>query len=361
MATFAELDDNNCVVQVVVINDEDCLDENGNESEEVGVAFCQSLYGGRWLQTSINTRGNVHYMPDGVTPSGQPPFRANYGSVGSVYVAERDVFVNPKPYDWYRFDPVMLDWYCPHDIDPETGQLDDARRGGYILQVPLKVDGSDVFVDGLLMHQYCTKNDYYAVDLNAAYNLMQTGDLNTNDNWMMAALFDRFGIEFASMMKHSVVFDLTPIAQINYLYVLDENMYDAFAPLRERMRNLSIPYGAPTLHELFRLIIEWAWAHTDLGNEEYPARYCHNILRVLQMPLNVRDALIEQVPYQQVGKFLARDPEARVLRDLDEIVPCPLEFTEWLDGVLNTYKFRQHNTDFNFDPNNISYSYPGGE
>ena len=56
MAHFAQLDDNNVVTNVIVIADSDTPDENGNEVESIGAAFCQNLLGGRWVQTSYKAR-----------------------------------------------------------------------------------------------------------------------------------------------------------------------------------------------------------------------------------------------------------------------------------------------------------------
>ena len=81
MAHFAQLDDNNTVLQVIVVHNNECLDENGNESEAVGVAFCQSLLGGNWKQTSYN--GNMRF---------------NYAGIGYQYDAIRNAFIAPKPY-----------------------------------------------------------------------------------------------------------------------------------------------------------------------------------------------------------------------------------------------------------------------
>lgn len=39
MAHFAQLDENNMVTQVIVVANDKCLDSDGNESEEIGVAF----------------------------------------------------------------------------------------------------------------------------------------------------------------------------------------------------------------------------------------------------------------------------------------------------------------------------------
>jgi len=68
------------VLQVIVVNNNELLDENGNESEAVGIAFCESLFGTEtlWKQTSYN--GN---------------FRGVYAGIGYVYDPAADVFVCP--------------------------------------------------------------------------------------------------------------------------------------------------------------------------------------------------------------------------------------------------------------------------
>jgi len=78
MAHFAEIDENNVVLRVIVVSNDDCKDENGNESEAVGAAFCNRLLGGVWKQTSYNAN-----------------FRGVYAGIGYTYNAEFDVFVPP--------------------------------------------------------------------------------------------------------------------------------------------------------------------------------------------------------------------------------------------------------------------------
>ena len=95
MAHFAELDENNIVLRVTVVNDEDCLDENGIESEAVGGKFCQDLLGGRWVQTSYNNR-----------------IRKQYAGVGYTYNEEANVFVAPQPYRGWIMDE-NFDWNPP--------------------------------------------------------------------------------------------------------------------------------------------------------------------------------------------------------------------------------------------------------
>lgn len=80
MAYFAKLDENNVVERVIAVNNEVILDENGNENEAVGVAFCNSLEEGRWVQASFSRR-----------------IRRAFPSPGSVYLEELDGFQPPPP------------------------------------------------------------------------------------------------------------------------------------------------------------------------------------------------------------------------------------------------------------------------
>ena len=76
MAHFAELDENNIVQRVIVVGNDVLKDATGQENEELGKAFCQSLLGGNWVQTSYN--GN---------------FRKMYAGIGYKYIASEDVFL----------------------------------------------------------------------------------------------------------------------------------------------------------------------------------------------------------------------------------------------------------------------------
>ena len=56
MAHFAEIGSDNVVKRVVVVNNDVILDSEQNESEAIGIEFCQSLFGmdTNWVQTSYN-------------------------------------------------------------------------------------------------------------------------------------------------------------------------------------------------------------------------------------------------------------------------------------------------------------------
>lgn len=101
MAHFAQIDANNIVVNVVVVNDQDCLDENGQESEIVGINLLNKFNETpvNWVKTSYNTYGNVHFNPKTGMPDNGTPFRGNYAGIGGTYDKTNDVFVSPRPLD----------------------------------------------------------------------------------------------------------------------------------------------------------------------------------------------------------------------------------------------------------------------
>ena len=115
MAHFAELDQNNLVLRVVVIANEDCHDDDGNESEAVGVEFCKSLFGENtiWKQTSYN--GN---------------FRLRYAGTGGRYDSVRDAFILPRPLPSWTLNTDTLDWEppLPYPNDGNFYQWNESTR-----------------------------------------------------------------------------------------------------------------------------------------------------------------------------------------------------------------------------------------
>jgi hypothetical protein len=103
MAHFAEIDDSDIVQRVIVIADEDCLDEDGNESEAVGAQFCvntvRSGTVGNWKQTSYTTHGGKKYDPGTGEEIEGTPLRKNYAGPGYKYDSTRDAFIAPKRWD----------------------------------------------------------------------------------------------------------------------------------------------------------------------------------------------------------------------------------------------------------------------
>jgi hypothetical protein len=86
MSHWAEIDENNIVLRVLV----------GNNSEaDEGEAFMNSL-GGTWVKTSYN--GTI---------------RKNFAGVGMLYDAERDAFILPQPYPSWVLNEETCIWEAP--------------------------------------------------------------------------------------------------------------------------------------------------------------------------------------------------------------------------------------------------------
>ena len=64
---------------------------------------------GSWIQTSYNTRGGVHYGPNG-EPDGGEPLRGNYAGVGYVYDTANDVFYAPQPGSEWALNTTTWLW-----------------------------------------------------------------------------------------------------------------------------------------------------------------------------------------------------------------------------------------------------------
>jgi hypothetical protein len=105
MAHFAELNDKNIVLRVIVINNNELL-VNNVENEEKGIAFCKSLFGEntKWVQTSYNNS-----------------FRKEFAAPGLSYDSNKDKFIHPQPYPSWSLDNND-DWKAPIP-KPETYTL----------------------------------------------------------------------------------------------------------------------------------------------------------------------------------------------------------------------------------------------
>lgn len=96
MAHFAELDENNIVLRVIV----------GVDEPHDGEAIYAQNTGTVWKKTSYNTSGGVHLL-------GGTPFRKNYAGLGYSYDAQRDAFIPPKPFaSWVLNEDTCL-WDAP--------------------------------------------------------------------------------------------------------------------------------------------------------------------------------------------------------------------------------------------------------
>lgn len=97
MAHFAEIDENNIVIRVLVVPDEE--EHRGQEF----LADDLSL-GGTWIQTSYNHN-----------------IRKQFASIGHLYDAINDIFIAVQPAPWFVLNETF-DWVCPEGINPVNGE-----------------------------------------------------------------------------------------------------------------------------------------------------------------------------------------------------------------------------------------------
>ena len=121
MAHFAEIDDSNIVLRVLVLDDKDSQDESGNEVESIGAKYLNDSFGGTWKRTSYNTRSNIHSL-DGT------PFRKNYAGTGFIYDDAKDAFYAPQPFASWTLNEDTCQWDAPVTY-PDDGKLYDWNEG----------------------------------------------------------------------------------------------------------------------------------------------------------------------------------------------------------------------------------------
>lgn len=109
MASYAFLDTNNVVIEVIKGVDEHDLIEG--ESPEVWYGKFRNL---RCLRTSFNTFYNIH------NENGEP-FRKNYAGVGFTYDDVLDAFIPPKTFNSWILDETTCSWMAPIPY-PEDGK-----------------------------------------------------------------------------------------------------------------------------------------------------------------------------------------------------------------------------------------------
>jgi hypothetical protein len=108
MSHFAQLDENNVVIQVLTGN---------NDDPDRGYQWIIDNLGGTWVQTSYNTHGGVHYGQDG-EPDGGVALYKNYAGIG--YGFDGIGFFAPQPDPTWVLNPETYYWEPPMP-QPESG------------------------------------------------------------------------------------------------------------------------------------------------------------------------------------------------------------------------------------------------
>ena len=106
MAHYAKVTDG--IVQKVLVAEAEFFDNFVDDSP------------GEWIQTSYNTRGNVHYTPNGDDPDGGIALRKNYAGIGYHY--DGVGFYAPQPFASWTLNSSTYLWEPPTAL-PDDGKL----------------------------------------------------------------------------------------------------------------------------------------------------------------------------------------------------------------------------------------------
>ena len=131
MAVFAQLDDNNIVINIISVSNDDCGGGNFNK-EYVGISYCKNLYGDdtTWRLSSEDGK-----------------FRGNTAGIGMTYINEiatlgiaaTDIFIEQQPYPSWSIGVNTATWYSPFGEDIRgpgiTTTVEAANNGKYYISV----------------------------------------------------------------------------------------------------------------------------------------------------------------------------------------------------------------------------------
>mgnify|MGYP003624790363 FL=1 len=170
MAHFAELDNNNVVLRVVVVGN-DCVPSDEHID---GETWCINFFkGGTWKQTSYNNN-----------------FRKQYAGKGYTYDAAKNKFISPPLYASWILD-ANDDWQCPVTNPTittyEDGTYTQADVDADVYPVGHEQEGQRIssFVVG------DTKNSPYIIEWDEAgqkWTAKDHEDPINNFNWDASAL-----------------------------------------------------------------------------------------------------------------------------------------------------------------------------
>jgi len=103
MAHFAQIDDTNTVVQVIV------AEQDFINSGAVGPAD-------KWIQTSYNTYAGEHKL-------GGTPMRKNYAGIGYTYDPVLDAFYAKSPFASWTLNTGTCQWEAPTPMPVAEGKM----------------------------------------------------------------------------------------------------------------------------------------------------------------------------------------------------------------------------------------------
>ena len=115
MSHWAEIDENNIVIRVLVGN---------NDAPDEGESFMNSL-GGTWIKTSYNST-----------------IRKNFANPGMRYDLDRDAFIYNKPFESWSLNEDTCKWEAPTamPVDDNHYAWDEESEAWIVIDIPINSD-----------------------------------------------------------------------------------------------------------------------------------------------------------------------------------------------------------------------------
>lgn len=340
MAHFAELDIDDRVLRIIVIDNSDTSDQDGNEDEEIGRQFCFDLLGGHdWIQTSINNR-----------------IRGVFAQPGMIYCREQDKFAWELPAKpWLEVAPNGR-WVTPVGINYETGEPITEQEWAYIRGWTRHTKGLGLVpaIPAAAMDEIHSTTCLAVSNFTyPAFELLEHGKSTALEVMQAQIKEGKFSSHLDIRIRR--VIDMTPYAVVAGGSIPDPNW---IPELGRKMQEAHPQVSARTPHEFFRLLIEWGFTYTHFGNREMAATYAHNMLRLLQMPLDVRNDLLNTVPPQCIERYILGLYPFAAQDELDD-PPAPESFLTWYAQMMMQHPEKHPSEEIEpIDWDTIPESYP---
>lgn len=107
MANFAQLDENNIVIQVLEVDEKNCRDVFDVRSEEIAVGNLKKAHGANTIWKETSPYGSI---------------RGTYAGVGFKYYPEYDRFIPPQPRSSWVLNTETYSWEPPIPQPPLTDE-----------------------------------------------------------------------------------------------------------------------------------------------------------------------------------------------------------------------------------------------
>ena len=131
MATYAKIGLSSQIIDVIEVENNACLDADGNFDENVGAEFLANLY--KWPTSCFkradqNTRNKIHYDRETNEASADQSkaFRKHCAELGGTYDSVRDVFLPKQPYASWTFN--YSTWYWEPPVEKPADVVDGVPR-----------------------------------------------------------------------------------------------------------------------------------------------------------------------------------------------------------------------------------------